>query len=115
MADRTAWINERRRVAEERMDRLWAPIYDHQWGGYINPTHRRMVERVLALAPGSPRVLDAACGTGKYWPLLLDAGARVSGIDMSAGMLRRAAEKFPTVTTRKLGLQELDAVGAFDL
>jgi 2-polyprenyl-3-methyl-5-hydroxy-6-metoxy-1,4-benzoquinol methylase len=84
-------------------------------GGHINPTQHQVVERVLELAPGFPRVLDAACGTGKYWPLLLDAGARVSGIDMSAGMLRRAAEKFPTVTTRKLSLQELDAVGAFDL
>ena len=112
--DRAAWLRERRRIAEERMDTLFAPVYDDHWGGYINPTHRRMVGRFLALCPPRARILDAACGTGKYWPLLSEGGHDLLGIDQSAGMLRRAHAKFPAVPTEKLGLQELAREDAFD-
>lgn len=112
--DRVAWIRERRRINEERMDRLFAPIYDEDWGGYINPTHQRMVESFLALLPAGAHLLDAACGTGKYWPLLLRNGRTLLGIDQSAGMLRRAQAKFPDVPVEKLGLQELAIENRFD-
>lgn len=38
-------------------------------------------------------VLDAGCGTGRHTARLLRAGARVTGIDASAGMLARAQER----------------------
>ena len=31
--ERAAWLKEKRRRAEERMDTLFAPIYDENWGG----------------------------------------------------------------------------------
>ncbi|HET7037916.1 MAG TPA: class I SAM-dependent methyltransferase [Thermomicrobiaceae bacterium] len=114
MTDRAVWLAERRRITEERMNSLFAPIYDERWGSYINPTHQRIVARFLELCPADARILDAACGTGKYWPLLLTGERQVVGIDQSAGMLERARSKFPTVPTRKQGMQELDDEQAFD-
>ena len=38
--DRATWLKEKRRRAEERYDMLWAPIYDQNWGGYINDSHQ---------------------------------------------------------------------------
>lgn len=112
--ERAAWIKERRHINEQRMDSLFAPIYDQHWGAYINPTHQRMIERFLQWLPADARVLDAACGTGKYWPLLLAEDRRVVGIDQSAAMLGHARVKFPAVPTRKQGLQELDDDRVFD-
>jgi SAM-dependent methyltransferase len=59
-------------------------------------------------------VLDAACGTGMYWPALLDAGCSVVGIDQSSAALRVAQKKFPTVLVQHLGLQEIAWELAFD-
>lgn len=112
--NRAAWLIEKRRLAKERMDTLFAPRYDDHWGGYINPTHRAMLERFLALCPPRGLILDAACGTGKYWPLILATGRTVIGIDQSRGMLQRARTKFPTVPVAQLGLQELVREGTVD-
>jgi SAM-dependent methyltransferase len=96
------------------MDTIFAPIYDQDWGGYINDTHHRFLDRFLNLAPPHGTILDAACGTGKYWPLILETGRSVTGVDQSSGMLKQASAKYPNVPTRKLGLQELDYREAFD-
>src|SRR5919204_130553 len=71
--DRAAWLEERRRVTEERHDTLHAATYDDQFGE-IGPTHRRFVAELLRRCPPGGRVLDAACGTGKYFGMVLDAG-----------------------------------------
>jgi SAM-dependent methyltransferase len=89
-------------------------MYDAHWGATTAPLHRHMVERFLDLCPAPARILDAACGTGKYWPLLLGRARTVVGIDQSWGMLQRARAKFPAVPIRKLGLQELAEVDAFE-
>jgi ubiquinone/menaquinone biosynthesis C-methylase UbiE len=59
-------------------------------------------------------VLDAACGTGKYFAMVLDAGRRVVGTDQSTGMLARARARFPAVALERVGLQELAFDGEFD-
>jgi ubiquinone/menaquinone biosynthesis C-methylase UbiE len=59
-------------------------------------------------------VLDAACGTGKYFGMVLDAGRRVVGTDQSTGMLARARARFPAVPVERVGLQELAFDGEFD-
>ncbi|HET8627421.1 MAG TPA: class I SAM-dependent methyltransferase [Thermomicrobiales bacterium] len=112
--ERTQWLREKQRRCEERMDTLFAPIYDEHWGGYINASHRATVERFLALCPPGGAILDAACGTGKYWPLLLAGGRVVTGFDQSGEMLRHARAKYPAVPARKSALQDLDDEGAFD-
>jgi hypothetical protein len=60
VTDRHAWLRERRRAAEERMDTIWAPIYDDEWGASIDPTHRSFVERLVDRLPPGGRILDAA-------------------------------------------------------
>ena len=109
--DRSVWLKEIRRVLEEQ-ETLLAPVYDEKWGD-IAPLHRQFFERFLNLCPPGGRLLDAACGTGKYWPLIVASGRTVFGIDQSEGALNRAREKFPDVPTRKVGLQELDYDEAF--
>ena len=111
--DRTAWLRERRRIAEERFDTLYAPTYDRDEGD-IGPTHRRFVaELVRRCSPGG-RILDAACGTGKYFGMVLDTGRQPVGTDQSAGMLAQARAKHPQVATEKVGLQELGFSAEFD-
>src|ERR671925_2158428 len=101
--DRSAWLKEKRRLAEERMDTLFAPIYDENWGSYINSTHREVLDRFLELCSPRCTILDAGCGTGKYWPIILASGRSVFGVDQSHEMLRRAQAKFPDVPVEKLG------------
>jgi len=112
--DRAAWLEEKRRSAEERYDTLWAPIYDENWGATIDPTHQQFLNRFLGLCPPQGLVLDAACGTGKYWPMILASGRTVFGTDQSQGMLAHAQGKFPAVPVEKVGLQEMRYREAFD-
>jgi SAM-dependent methyltransferase len=112
-ATRQAFLAQRRRASEERFDTRFAATYDEAWGA-VALSHAAMLERWLsATAPGGI-VLDAPCGTGKYWPAILASGRRIAGIDQSARMLAEAARKHPGVPTRHLGLQELDDPGAYD-
>jgi SAM-dependent methyltransferase len=110
--DRDAWIRQVRREAARRFDTLHAPTYDRDWGD-LGRTHLAFVERLVGGCPPAGRVLDAACGTGKYFPTILRAGRRVIGTDQSAGMLEVARAKHPGVPTWRVGLQELAFDGEF--
>ena len=112
--DRDVWRRERRLWNEVQMDTLWAPVYDERWGASIDATHREMLGRFLERCPPHARVLDAACGTGKYWRLLLERGCAIVGTDQSAQMLARAHAKHPDVPTRQVGLQEVSESNTFD-
>jgi SAM-dependent methyltransferase len=109
--DLSTWLKEIRRLTEEQ-ETLRAPSYDEHWGA-IAPLHQQCFERFLNLCPRQGHLLDAACGTGKYWPLILASGRTVFGIDQSQGALLRAQEKFPNVPSQKVGLQEMDYHEAF--
>ena len=111
--DRASWLGEKRRLAEMRMDTLFAPGYDEHWGR-VDPTHERMLGEFLSLLPAHGMVLDAACGTGKYWPIVLESGRRIVGTDHSGRMLHNAREKFPGVPIEKSSLQELRFEGELD-
>lgn len=67
------------------------------------------------LAPGA-RVLDAGCGTGVPTARqLVDAGARVTGIDISTTMLELARANVPEADFRLLDIADVDAhLGGFD-
>lgn len=112
--DRCELLKEKRRLAEERMNTLFAPIYDENWGARIEPSHQAFIAKFLMQCVPGCTVLDAACGTGKYWSLILASGRTVTGIDQSQEMLKRAQAKFPTMPVRKLGLQELSDADTFD-
>jgi ubiquinone/menaquinone biosynthesis C-methylase UbiE len=111
--DRAAWLRERRQTTEERHDAIHAFTYDDEYGE-IGETHRRFVADLVERCPPGGTVLDAACGTGKYFAMVLDAGRRVVGTDQSTGMLARARARFPAVPLERVGLQELDFTGEFD-
>jgi SAM-dependent methyltransferase len=105
---RRALITERRGASVHRFDVLHSESYDEHWGT-ISPSHAAFVARLTTLVRPEREVLDAACGTGKYWPTLLAAGLRVTGTDQSAGMLAQARRKHPAVPVRLLALQDLAA------
>ena len=111
--DRRAWLAERRRLVEERFDASLAATYD-QVREPISPTHRRFVAALIDTCPPGGRILDAACGTGGYFGMVLEAGRQLVGADQSAGMLARARAKHPDVPTHKAGLQELAYDAEFD-
>jgi cyclopropane fatty-acyl-phospholipid synthase-like methyltransferase len=116
-ARRRQFLDHRREESRRRYDELHAATYDEQWASCA-PTHVSFVERLIHATPAGGVLLDAACGTGKYWPQLLGAGCRLVGVDQSAGMLAGVSAKHPDVPTRRLALQELastpDLAGRFD-
>lgn len=112
--DRTAWLRKIRHETEERYDTIWSPLYGEKWGLYSNATHQQFVRELLGLLPPSSMILDAACGAGRYLPLLLERGHIITGIDQSQGMLSKAKAKFPGVQFDKIGLQEMAYREVFD-
>jgi SAM-dependent methyltransferase len=110
--DREAWLLSLRRVNEQQEDTL-APEFDARWGR-IEDTHRAFVGTFLSRLPPDGSVLDAACGTGKYFEMVLDAGRSVLGVDHAGAYLGLARAKFPTVPTEKHDLQDLPYRNEFD-
>ena len=110
--ERRAWLRELRRVDERQEDNL-AGDFDAQWGE-IEPMHQAFVGRFLSRLPPDGRVLDAACGTGKYFPMVLASARQLLGVDHAGALLANAAAKFPQVPTERHDLQELPYRGEFD-
>ncbi len=104
--EREAWLRERRRATMEQFDVLDSPIYDREWGA-IGPVHRDFVLSLVDTCPAGSTVLDAACGTGKYFDLVLSHGRRIVGFDQSRGMLAKAQQKHPGLPLALIRLQEL--------
>ena len=85
--DRQAWLADRRAAVVAVYD-AEAPTYDEH--EYPSDVQREWVARALGLIPPGGTVLDAPCGTGKYFPSVAAAGHRVVGADQSARMLAQA-------------------------
>ncbi|KLI97747.1 class I SAM-dependent methyltransferase [Streptomyces albidoflavus] len=70
------------------------------------------VQRLLAELPAQARVLDVGCGTGLPTSgQLADAGHRVTGVDLSAGMLELARANVPGAEFLHRDLASLRADG----
>jgi phosphatidylethanolamine/phosphatidyl-N-methylethanolamine N-methyltransferase len=77
-------------VRTRRIYDVWSHFYDAVWSLPICRRQRHAVQR-MGIAPGD-MVLDIGVGTGlalKSWP----AHARVTGVDISEGMLRHAKRR----------------------
>ncbi len=69
-----------------------APVYDENVFVQNTINEVDFVVEELQLAPGA-RVLDVGCGTGRHSIELAKRGYRVTGVDLSPGMLARARAK----------------------
>jgi malonyl-CoA O-methyltransferase len=70
----------------------WAAVYDHD----ANPL-QALEEPVVRQTVGNPaglNVLDLGCGTGRHALWLAAAGATVTAVDFSEGMLDEARRKY---------------------
>ena len=113
--ERIKWLREMRRECEEQYDTVWAPLYaEGKSGVYSNATHQLFIHEFLSVLPSSSRILDAACGAGRYLPYLLEKEHSILGIDQSQGMLASARAKYPGVQFEKVGLQEMSYREVFD-
>jgi SAM-dependent methyltransferase len=109
---RRAWLAERRAAVAAEYD-LAAPTYDRE-ADYPVPLQPSFVRRLLDTCPPGGIVLDAPCGTGRYFALVTETGRRVVGIDQSAGMLAQARARGLADALEQVGLQELAFDRAFD-
>jgi SAM-dependent methyltransferase len=108
---REEWLRERRAAVAAQYD-IEAPAYDDE--PYPATSHATFVERLLETCPPGGTVLDAPCGTGRYFELVRASGRHVVGIDQSAGMLAQARSKGIAVRLEQVGLQELAFDREFD-
>ncbi len=74
--DRITWLEEMRRNYELQYDRS-APRYCEKYGLYSNIAHRQIIREFLGLLSRRGKILEAACGAGRYLPS--DAGHRPEG------------------------------------
>ena len=84
---------ERRSIGVSAGYDVWAASYD-DYGNPLVVLEEPTVHGLLGDVRGRD-VLDAACGTGRHTRWLCDHGARVVGVDESAGMLAVARAKCP--------------------
>ncbi len=112
-ARRRAFLAARQASTRQRYDSGISSAYDRDWGE-ISPVHARFLKLVLELTRDRGTVLDAACGTGKYWPLILASGRTLVDVDQSSGMLKIGRAKHPHVPTGCASLQDLFFDSVFD-
>ena len=81
---------------------------------YPNEAQQQWVQRLLNTCPVGGVVLDAPCGTGRFFPMVVAAGCRVVGLDQSEGMLAQARARAIADELYHAGLQELAIAAEFD-
>lgn len=111
LAARTAWLAGRRAAVLAAYD-AEAPGYGDD--DYPAPMQPRFVARLVETCPVGGVLLDAPCGTGRYFDVVTGAGRWVVGIDQSPGMLARARERGLAKRLEQVGLQELRFDREFD-
>jgi SAM-dependent methyltransferase len=109
--DRPTWLDQRRAAVLASYDEE-APVYDDH--GYPTRTQQDWVARLLRACPAAATILDAPCGTGRYFSMVTAAGHRVVGADQSAGMLAQARARGTAIALDHIRLQELPYAGEFD-
>jgi ubiquinone/menaquinone biosynthesis C-methylase UbiE len=105
------WVDCDRVTVSRRYDRIakFIPFFDRLF--FLPAGLRRKSVARLGLKRGDS-VLDIGCGTGVNFPYLRDAvgpAGRIYGVDISAGMLRKAKARRDDNGWRNIELRECDA------
>jgi SAM-dependent methyltransferase len=108
---RRAWLAERRAAVVATYDDE-AAAYDEN--PYPVPKNATFVRRLVETCPVGGTVLDAPCGTGRFFGRVTDAGRHVVGVDQSAGMLAEARARGLADSVVQVGLQEMAFERIFD-
>jgi SAM-dependent methyltransferase len=111
MTDRATWLADRRAAVQAEYD-ADAPTYDAD--PYPAPLHAAFVDRLLARTVPGGLVLDAPCGTGRYFQQVVATGRRIVGVDQSAGMLDVARGRGLAEQLHHVGLEALTFDAEFD-
>jgi ubiquinone/menaquinone biosynthesis C-methylase UbiE len=69
-------------------------------GRVFNSLEKRALVRSLSGLPTGAHIIDIPCGTGRLAQVLLEAGYRVTGCDISQAMLNEAARKLARFGSR---------------
>jgi SAM-dependent methyltransferase len=88
---------------------------EYKEGYFDNPLLGALFAEWLAGLPQGGHILDAGCGHGD--PVigqLLEKGMRVTGTDLSPGMLQRARQSYPQATLLNAEISELEDEASFD-
>ena len=91
-----------------------------RWDSALYEAQHRFVSRLgeglidlLAPQPGE-RILDLGCGTGHLTQQIADSGARVTGLDSDAAMLRQARANYPQLRFIQADGQDFQVDAPFD-
>jgi SAM-dependent methyltransferase len=109
--DRLTWLGQRRAAVLACYDQQAATCGTHS---YLAKAQHQWVARLLRACPAGRVVLDAPCGTGKYFTMVAAAGFRVVGADQSARMLKKARARGIAAALHQVRLQDLSYCGEFD-
>jgi len=96
-----------RESTTRKLYNLWSKFYDYTFGALVIQRQAR-AHNELRLKPGD-RILDMGVGTGmtlKYYP----NNVTVVGLDISAGMLRKAKRKLTKLNQNNIHLIQGDAI-----
>ncbi len=105
LANRLTVANVDRHLIERLYSRF-ASVYDAIFGSVLD-AGRREAMRELEVQPGD-EILEIGVGTG-LTAALYPADCRVTGIDLSESMLRRAARQLVSQDRRNIHLRRMDA------
>jgi SAM-dependent methyltransferase len=103
--DRAAWLAQRQAATRAEYD---ADAAGYESDDYPRAAQIAYVARVLEACRPGGLLLDAPCGTGRYFAQIRASGRRVVGADPSAAMLAEAESKGLAERVVRVALQDLE-------
>jgi len=107
-------VDDPKRLVAAGYDAM-ATRFDEWQKQIVGSPRMRYVEKLLAVLPPSPDVLELGCGAGVETTRVLAERGRLTGVDISEAQLVFARERIPAATFVRADLAELDlAPESFD-